>query len=148
MKDVFHIVPKSYDDDGVPVWSAPLTPTANTKRAMILAPPDHVIPVVFVPGIMGSNLKVKGLSPLRKADDIAWRPDVAGLKNAALSAASSQQLLDPNNTLVDKRVTVNGVSSVVLPLGVKTRLVIYAFNEQIRLLFLPFFKRLNRCLMV
>jgi hypothetical protein len=70
-----------------------------------------------VPGIMGSNLKVKGLSPLRKADDIAWRPDVAGLKNAALSAASRQQLLDPNNTLVDKRVTVNGVSSVVLPLG-------------------------------
>jgi hypothetical protein len=121
MKDAFHIVPASYDDDGFPIWGAPLTPTANTKRAMILAPPDHVIPVIFVPGIMGSNLKVKGSSPLGKADDIAWRPDVAGVKNAALSAAARQQLLDPDNTLVDKRVTVNGQTNVVLPIGMSLK---------------------------
>ena len=32
-------------------------------------------------------------------------------------------------------------------LVVKTRLVIYAFNEQSRPFFLPLFERLNRCLM-
>ncbi len=123
MKDTFHIVPSSYDDDGFPVWRTPLTPAKNTTRAMILAPPDHVIPVIFVPGVMGSNLKVvRAISNIkRNPDDIAWRPDLAGIQNAALTAATRQQLLDATNTLVDKRVVIGGKCSISPPHGMSLK---------------------------
>lgn len=106
MKDVFHLVPTSYDDEGFPVWSTSLTPSENTKRALVLALPDQVIPVIFVPGIMGSNLKLINAVNDKAAGDIAWRPDSAGLSQARMSAASRQQILDAKNTVVDTRVTV------------------------------------------
>ncbi len=117
MKDAYHIVPMSYDDDGFPVWSTPLTVSENTKRAIILAPPDHVIPIIFVPGIMGSNLKLVNRAKEINIDAgaIAWRPDAAGAKNATLSAASRQLLLDPKNTMVDTRITTDG-NNYVTPL--------------------------------
>ncbi|MES2742427.1 MAG: hypothetical protein V4754_15965 [Pseudomonadota bacterium] len=114
MKDAYHIVPMAYDDDGFPVWSTPLTPSQNPKKAMVLAMPDHVIPVIFIPGIMGSNLKVtQNISKIKiDAGAIAWRPDGAGLKNARLTAATRQLLLDPENTTVDTRINVDGTSYV------------------------------------
>lgn len=123
MKDVFHVVPQSYDDEGFPVWQTPLTPTRNTKRAMVLGPPDHVIPVIFVPGIMGSNLKIARANPAidKRIEDIAWRPDFAGAANALQSAATRQQLLNPRNTLVDTRVTVNGKCSISPPSGMSLK---------------------------
>ncbi len=114
MKDSYHIVPKSYDDDGFPVWQTPLTPTGNTKKAMVVAPPDHVIPVIFIPGIMGSNLKivneVKKVG--KKRDAIAWRPDLAGASDASQWASTRQLTLDAKNTVVDTRCTVDGKSKV------------------------------------
>ncbi len=75
--------------------------------------PTRVIPVVFVPGIMGSNLKITSADRLRllkrdpsKADaNIAWRPDSIGVtnvsENANLTPAQRQLILDPNTTAVD-----------------------------------------------
>ncbi len=116
MKDTFHIVPSSYDDDGFPVWRTPLTPAKNTTRAMILAPPDHVIPVIFVPGVMGSNLKlVAGIGGVKNAGEFAWRPDQAGGAEAVLDAATRQLLLNPNNTKIDSRFIVDKKKDVTLP---------------------------------
>jgi pimeloyl-ACP methyl ester carboxylesterase len=103
--DTYHIALVTYDEKGRPMADAPFTATSDTKRHAVIVPPDKVIPVIFVPGIMGSNLKLKvlpegfvekqfmrsdvapkvtwrGLSPIPTVEpqreswgDFAWRPD-------------------------------------------------------------------------
>lgn len=89
-----------------------LTPVDTEQRETIfIAPPNRVIPVIFLPGVMGSNLR---MSRARKADlksqnDIAWRPDNLGFstvlsdvrKAANLSPRERQMKLDPDETEVD-----------------------------------------------
>lgn len=53
------VVNPSYDQRGVPHWTMRLSPPDDTF-AMCLMVPDRVIPVIFVPGVMGSNLIEKG----------------------------------------------------------------------------------------
>ena len=60
---------------------------------------------------------------------------------------------NPLRTLTDKEISsVGGGTSILLittaALAVKTRLVIYAFYEQIRLFLLPFLECLNRRLVL
>lgn len=64
--------------DGDQLAKATLTPSEDQSDKIILGKP-YIIPVVFIPGIMGTNLKKKG-SP-----EIAWRPpnmDARGMANA------------------------------------------------------------------
>lgn len=64
--------------DGDQLATATLTPSEDRSDKIILGKP-YIIPVVFIPGIMGTNLKKKG-SP-----EIAWRPpnmDSRGMANA------------------------------------------------------------------
>lgn len=89
-----------------------LTPVDTEQRETVfIAPPNRVIPVIFLPGVMGSNLR---MSRARKADlksqnDIAWRPDNLGFstvlsdvrKAANLSPRERQMKLDPDETEVD-----------------------------------------------
>lgn len=89
-----------------------LTPVDTEQRETIfMAPPNRVIPIIFLPGVMGSNLR---MSRARKADlkspnDIAWRPDNLGAstlltdvrKGAYLSPRERQMKLDPDETEVD-----------------------------------------------
>ncbi|MNJ65763.1 hypothetical protein D3C77_618000 [compost metagenome] len=49
--------PMSYDARGHPVFHWTLTPTALCDPVILLIPPEAILPVVFIPGIMGSNLK-------------------------------------------------------------------------------------------
>lgn len=65
-----HIHPE-YDSRGYPVWRSVLTPPDNSA-AICYKQADRVVPVIFVPGIMGSNLIEKGANP-EKA--IKWRMD-------------------------------------------------------------------------
>ncbi len=127
--DTYHIAPVSYDEKGRPVADAPFTTTSDTKRYAVIVPPEKVVPVIFVPGIMGSNLKLKKLpdgfedkqfikSITRKLKlfgppvdvekepwgDFAWRPDdksFMGLKYFSLEAYERRRLLDPANTEID-----------------------------------------------
>ncbi|MBK1616652.1 hypothetical protein CKO44_24740 [Rubrivivax gelatinosus] len=128
--DAYHIAPISYDKDGHPVAEAPFTSTSDTKRYAVIVPPSTVIPVIFVPGIMGSNLKLKRLPagfeqkryrtgatagwewpPVKVTTegwgDRAWRPDDSTSFMARrfwpLTAADRRALLDPRNTEVDDR---------------------------------------------
>lgn len=88
--DAYHIAPISYDKDGHPIAEAPFTPTNNTRRYAVIVPPSKVIPIIFVPGIMGSNLKLKRL-PAGFEDK--WYPTPLGIvegpcwPRAAASAA-------------------------------------------------------------
>lgn len=81
------------------------TPKDDKTPQVMYALPRRVIPIVFLPGIMGSNLRT---SPERQAqlgrkNNVAWRPDwpieMVGLVNA--DPARRQQQLDPSTTVVD-----------------------------------------------
>lgn len=67
------VVPATMDTDGVRVHVATLTPTSDTREKVLNAKLQGVVPVVFVPGIMGTNLRfMDGKRP-------AWRPPNAVL---------------------------------------------------------------------
>lgn len=131
--DTYHVSPLFYDQEGYPVAEAPFTDTSDTKRHAVVAPPDKVIPVILVPGIMGSNLKLKKLPegfaekrytekvkgawkfpPVERTTtgwgDKAWHPDdktrFAAQRLWPLEAFERRRLLDPTNTEVDDRTEV------------------------------------------
>lgn len=60
-----------YDSRGYPVWRSVMTPPDNSA-AICYKQADRVVPVIFVPGIMGSNL-IEKVRILKKA--IKWRMD-------------------------------------------------------------------------
>ncbi len=98
-------------------FSWQLTSAKRTDPVILELPPDHVLPVIFVPGIMGSNLMDK------RTDDPVWRLDNKTRVNAVLnvvpplkdqplelvgamatkSAAERQRALNPAQVAVDLR---------------------------------------------
>ena len=92
-----------------------LTPTSLTTRGLFTLPPSKIVPVIVVPGIMGSNLRA-ATSPSRQANRVVdpgepvWRPpngSFDGLKAARAwkkrVPATRQQCLDGATLEVDKR---------------------------------------------
>lgn len=81
------------------------TPKEDTVAQKMCVPPRRVLPVIFLPGIMGSNLRLSAArqSQLEKSNNIAWQPDRIGEMWSYLNAtpARRQQLLDPRHTEVD-----------------------------------------------
>ncbi|NVD71021.1 hypothetical protein HUX88_10690 [Duganella sp. BJB1802] len=81
------------------------TPTEDKSPQKMSVPPKRVIPVIFLPGIMGSNLRntANRQQELGKSDNIAWRPDRADAMLPLINAspARRQLQLDPRATEVD-----------------------------------------------
>ena len=82
-----------------------VTPSQDRIPQVVSIPPRRALPIIFLPGTMGSNLR---MSAVRQADlgqdnNLAWRPDhlmtTAGMRNN--SAAQRQLRLDPAQTEVD-----------------------------------------------
>lgn len=63
------------EENGDQYSQATLTPTDDTQEKIVLAKP-YVIPILFIPGIMGTNLRSK------KDKKITWRPPNADLAGA------------------------------------------------------------------
>lgn len=61
-----------FDEHGNPMFATVCSPESFPARALAVAPKRHVIPVIFVPGIMGSNLRTKYEFDEKRAP--AWRP--------------------------------------------------------------------------
>lgn len=93
------------------VW---MTPTDDTVRHDVTVPPGKVIPVVFLPGVMGSNLRMTKTrqKKLERDDNHAWKADDIGKGDAFFNAgyagwfrsatpAQRQLDFDPNETEVD-----------------------------------------------
>lgn len=99
-------------------YTVHMTETPDTVRHDITVPPGKVIPVIFFPGVMGSNLRMskKRQDELKRPDNRAWRPDdlmaksgkagiVTGtgmggwLKNA--TPKQRQLIFDPKETEVE-----------------------------------------------
>lgn len=82
-----------------------VTPRQDLTPQRFSVPPRRVIPIIFIPGIMGSNLR---LTPARQAqlnrnNNIAWRPDFKtfAASMAKAGAAERQALLNARTTEVD-----------------------------------------------
>jgi PGAP1-like protein len=97
-----------YNNEGAPYCNASFTPTNDEQRLAMFVHPKKVIPVVFLPGIMGSNLKFKTQPELNSIQDSElrlWRPDHTKftLGISTLNASERRRLFDPDNSEVDVR---------------------------------------------
>jgi pimeloyl-ACP methyl ester carboxylesterase len=81
------------------------TPTEDKTVQKMKVPPRRVIPIIFLPGIMGSNLRMSAArqAQLHKSNNIARRPDrpLEAAKMMRATPATRQLQLDPTETEVD-----------------------------------------------
>lgn len=104
-----------YSPDGRPIGKTITSIVNNRVRGEMVVPSPNVIPIIFLPGIMGSNLKARAAvnyrgKTLAAAGAPVWRVDTTisfGLAWARRSAAERQLLLNKDNLLVDPRGTVD-----------------------------------------
>lgn len=97
-------------------YSVFMTKTDDTIRHDVTVPPGKVIPVIFLPGVMGSNLRLSKVrqNELRLTDNRSWRPDDIMSSNADIvlgrgyggwfknaSPAQRQMIFDQNETEVE-----------------------------------------------
>lgn len=82
-----------------------VTPKQDRMPQVQSIPPKRVLPIVFIPGIMGSNLRMNKERQLKLAlkSNIAWRPDHLRITLAQRKddAATRQNRLDPETTELD-----------------------------------------------
>lgn len=77
MTEVNNLVYGSFvDQQGEPYAQPTLTSDDDQREKIVLAKPS-IIPVLFIPGIMGTNLRKKG------SDSKAWRPPNLDMRGAA-----------------------------------------------------------------
>ena len=91
------IISPIYSDGSQPHYQAVTARNEENARARIYKTPDRVIPIVFLPGVMGSNLKLK------KGDKSVWKVNdkASMLKWAFKGADERKKLLDQHETEVD-----------------------------------------------
>lgn len=91
-----------------------VTPSHDRIPQVQCIPPSRVIPIVFIPGIMGSNLRMSAARQnlLGQGNNISWRPDNSTVtaKQYDDSPAERQLRLDPRNTEVDTYDPINNVT--------------------------------------
>jgi pimeloyl-ACP methyl ester carboxylesterase len=82
------------------------TPTQDLMPQVISIPPRRVLPIIFLPGIMGSNLRMSAArqEKLHKTNNIAWRPESLSESKKLMrgDATLRQDQLDPSQTEVDE----------------------------------------------
>lgn len=101
---------------GFAEYTVSMTEIKDKVRHDVKVPPQKVIPVIFLPGVMGSNLRLsaKRQGELARPDNRAWRPDDLMNSKASVAAnrgfggwyrqaspAQRQMIFDPNQTEVD-----------------------------------------------
>lgn len=70
------IIPSTVDKDGDQYSTAVLTPEEDQREKIVLAKP-YVIPILFIPGIMGTNLRKK------EGKSSVWKPPNVDLRGGA-----------------------------------------------------------------
>lgn len=96
------------DRDGVSHFDWRLTSSRITDPVRLVIPPNGVLPVIFVPGIMGSNLKSS------VGNDLVWRldkgifgiPTTVATRWAGKGPGARQLALHPARVVVDNRGAV------------------------------------------
>ncbi|MDO8420504.1 MAG: hypothetical protein Q7S90_10750 [Rubrivivax sp.] len=82
-----------------------VTPSQDRIPQVMSIPPRRVLPIIFLPGTMGTNLRMSAerQAQLKQSNNVAWRPDhlVTTFSMANDSASDRQLRLDPAQTEVD-----------------------------------------------
>jgi hypothetical protein len=82
-----------------------VTPKQDRSPQIHSIPPKRVLPIIFIPGIMGSNLRMSSerQDKLGLKNNISWRPDNLSATIAQYddTAAERQLRLDPRTTELD-----------------------------------------------
>lgn len=98
-------LPVNHDQKQGTVAQGFVTPKQDRTPQIHSIPPKRVLPIIFIPGIMGSNLRMSAArqQQLKKKNSIAWRPDnlSATIPQRNDSAAQRQLRLDPQATELD-----------------------------------------------
>lgn len=88
-------------------------------RALCQVLPKQVVPIIFLPGIMGTRLRVRGRE--KKAawfpPENTWEEIVQGLAGLFRNAAARQRLLNPDTTEVDDNGRASPSPDVATLLG-------------------------------
>ncbi|MEN5095212.1 hypothetical protein ABE458_31495 [Pseudomonas protegens] len=112
------IIPRSRDNLGRPVYKTQLTRTEDQREKVLLARQAAPIPVIFIPGIMGSNLRNKeDQSKVWSPPNASFWPTDIFPALAALAVwwgrgpKDRQILLKPENVEVDDRGSIDTGSS-------------------------------------
>lgn len=115
MTDPTRPVPTYFDAEGYVCANSVGTPKDNKVRAAVCAPPPNVVPILFIPGIMGSNLRATAeiefidkksgakKTLARKGGEV-WRVDDAlsfGAKWSKYGTADRQLLINKDVLEVD-----------------------------------------------
>nr|WP_156133644.1 hypothetical protein [Massilia sp. JS1662] len=107
MKNAEHPLPAHQHKHAARKTEGFATPKQDKKPQCARFLPKKVLPIIFLSGIMGSNLRMseQRQKELHRKDNIAWRPDILGPSNitgAATEKPRERQLrLDPLQTTVD-----------------------------------------------
>ncbi|WEF33633.1 esterase/lipase family protein [Pseudoduganella chitinolytica] len=107
MKSVEHALPAQQHKEAACKAEGFGTPKEDKKPQCARFLPKRALPVIFLPGIMGSNLRMSAerQALLKRKDNIAWRPDSLGKDNARGASTEKpvnrQLALDPLCTTVD-----------------------------------------------
>jgi hypothetical protein len=97
-------------EDGVLHAHTVTSPTDNKVRALCKVPPETVVPIIFVPGIMGSNLRVKdGAKNIWNLNSKAS----TFFQWVFRSSSTRQSKLNPDNAEVDPNGAFPGASATV-----------------------------------
>ena len=106
-KQAYRRIPLRFDVNGNPYFDSVMSPESFKVCALGKLPPRHVIPVIFVPGIMGTNLC--GNKNATKPGEPAWSPPngkMAGLgewfRRLRQSPAARQLQIGPERVEVDR----------------------------------------------
>lgn len=83
-----------------------VTPQQDLLPQVFAVPPRRVLPIIFLPGIMGSNLRMNAARQrqMGRKNNIAWRPDSLTQAQIFMSGSPGmrQNQLDPDTTEVDE----------------------------------------------
>lgn len=112
-------VPLTFNDDGDPSFVTVCSPKSFRVRAHAVVPPRHVIPVIFVPGIMGTNLRMTKEASTQQVP--AWSPPngtIGGLKE--VGSRMKQKPRERQLQMTATRTEVDHTGKVEVPQGIYT----------------------------
>jgi hypothetical protein len=108
MDDQSILIPTRVDKNGNSESRAMLTPSSDTRDKVIHCDVRPCIPVIFLPGVMGTNLKSNAGASVWAPPNMTGVADTIGAILSLLAwsfrnAATRQTRLNPNDTMVDDR---------------------------------------------
>lgn len=86
--------------DGKLMTEWQLTDTKLTDTVKLILPPPHAVPIIFIPGIMGSNLSNSENKPIWLLDSVKTVPVGLAFSFLRKNAGERQRLLHPARTRV------------------------------------------------